>query len=102
MPTPVGRTPSDPEAPDAHSYHGNETRRPMAAARPASSHSGDVCLVELEHGARIVSGNSGEHALVLQLLVQSRQIALADDFQSRLDEPNYRPSDRLLLRRNKT
>jgi predicted acetyltransferase len=73
----------------------------MGAARPASSRNGEACLLELDHGARIVSGNSGDHALVLQLLVQSRQTALADDFQSRLDEPNYRPSDRLLLRRDK-
>jgi predicted acetyltransferase len=55
----------------------------------------------LASGARIVTANAGDHATVLQLLVQARQAALAEDFQSRLDAPGYRPSDRLLVRRGK-
>lgn len=54
----------------------------------------------MPHGARIVTGNAGDHPLVLQLLTQAQQAALAEDFQSRLDEPHYRASDRLLVRRD--
>jgi predicted acetyltransferase len=57
---------------------------------------------ELADGVRIVAGNAGDHPLVLQLLVETRHAALGEDFQSRLDEPTYRPSDRLLVRRDKS
>jgi predicted acetyltransferase len=57
---------------------------------------------ELVGGARIVTANAGDHQLVLELLVQTRQAPLAEDFQSRLDEPSYRPSDRLLVRRDRS
>lgn len=60
-----------------------------------------ACIRELPDGAQILAGNPGDHPLVLQLLVETRQAALADDFQSRLDEPAYRPSDRLLVRRDR-
>ncbi|MBL9164377.1 MAG: hypothetical protein JNL18_16735 [Planctomycetaceae bacterium] len=56
---------------------------------------------ELPYGGRIVTGNAGDHPLVVQLLTQARQTAVADDFQSRLDEPGYRPSNRLLVQREK-
>jgi predicted acetyltransferase len=71
--------------------------RPAAPPSPA----GDAaCVRDLPGGARIVAGNQGDHQLVLELLVQTRQAPLAEDFQSRLDEPSYRPSDRLLVRHN--
>lgn len=63
---------------------------------------GATCVRELPDGAHIVTGNAGDHPLVLQLLVETRHAALGDDFQSRLDEPTYRPSDRLLVRRDRT
>jgi len=43
--------------------------------------------------------NAGDHPLVQQLFVAAYQCPLAEDFQSRLDEPSYEPSDRLLLKR---
>jgi predicted acetyltransferase len=68
---------------------------PSAAAATQES------LREIGLGARIVAANAGDHAAVLQLLVQARQAALSEDFQSRLDAPGYRPSDRLIVRRGK-
>lgn len=59
-----------------------------------------ACLKELDAATRIVVGNAGDHALVLRLLVEIYQCPLAEDFQSRLDEPAYEPSDRLLLVRD--
>lgn len=59
-----------------------------------------TCLRQLEDGAEIVAANTGDNPLVLNLLVQANQTPLAEDFQSRLDEPLYSPSDRLLLRRH--
>jgi predicted acetyltransferase len=61
-----------------------------------------ACVRELADGASIVAGNAGDHALVLQLLVETRHAPLGEDFQSRLDEPSYQPSDRLLVRRDKS
>lgn len=57
------------------------------------------CLRELGSETQILAGNAGDHPLVLEFLVRAQQAPLADDFQSRLDEPLYAPSDRLLLRR---
>ena len=56
-------------------------------------------LKNLGGDSRIVAGNAGDHPLVLQLLTQAYQAPLADDFQSRLDDPGYEPSDRILLHR---
>ncbi len=39
---------------------------------------------------------------MLELLVHTRQAPLAEDFQSRLDEPSYRPGNRLLVRRDRS
>ncbi len=58
-----------------------------------------VCLRELELGTHVVAGNAGDHHGVLELLVRAYQSQLAEDFQSRLDEPSYEPSDRLLVER---
>lgn len=58
------------------------------------------CLQKLGADTQIVVGNVGDHSLVSQLLLQAYQTPLADDFQSRLDEPHYQPSDRLLLWRS--
>lgn len=41
----------------------------------------------------------GDHPETLALLAQTLQSSLADDFQSRLDEPGYCWADRLLMRR---
>jgi predicted acetyltransferase len=46
-----------------------------------------------------VAGNAGDNPLVQRLLVQAYQLPLSEDFQSRLDEPLYQPTDRLLLQR---
>ena len=54
---------------------------------------------DLGSGVQIVAGNSGDHVLVLQLIEQSYQASIAEDFQSRLDDPAYEPCDRILLRR---
>lgn len=56
-------------------------------------------LQDLGEGVHVVAANPGDHALILQLLVQAYQAPLAEDFQSRLDDPNYEPSDRILLSR---
>ncbi len=69
-----------------------------AASNYATSAS-QSCLKSLGSSARILVGNAGDHPLVLQLLAQAHQRPLAEDFQSRLDEPCYEPSDRLLVER---
>ena len=56
-------------------------------------------LRDLGDGVQVVAGNSGDHALVLQLLSQINQTSMAEDFQSRIDDPAYEPSDRILLSR---
>jgi GNAT superfamily N-acetyltransferase len=61
------------------------------------SHFHNPCLRELRRGTKIVAGNAGDHCRVLSFLSRHYQAALGDDFQSRLDEPSYEPSDRLLL-----
>jgi predicted acetyltransferase len=97
----VGQNPAESEAGDTPS-HGAALPRPAPASRSGWLRNGDAsCLRDLGNGARIVTANTGDHPLILQLLVQARQQQLADDFQSRLDQPNYRPADRLLLRRGK-
>lgn len=55
------------------------------------------CLQELSNGIKIVAGNAGDHGRVLSFLSRHYQATLGDDFQSRLDEPSYEPSDRMLL-----
>jgi predicted acetyltransferase len=80
---------------------------PLSGVSPAAMRStpplanSQGCVRELGAGARIVMGNAGDHSSVLQLLVQARQAALAEDFQSRLDAPGYQASDRLIVRRGK-
>ncbi|MCH8839202.1 MAG: hypothetical protein IH831_00710 [Planctomycetes bacterium] len=64
------------------------------------SFGGAACLKDLDASTRIVAGNVGDHPIVLKLLVQVYQCSLAEDFQSRLDEPSYEPCDRLLLVRD--
>jgi len=101
MPTPVDRSDGDSRLSSAPPPLAEQPRL-SAQARSTSGRTGNgVCVREVGPAARIVTANAGDHPLVLQLLVQTRQKALAEDFQSRLDEPNYRPSDRLLVRREK-
>jgi predicted acetyltransferase len=100
-------TPFDDESRDAGlslsaSPSGGEPLSAATSAAPRSSPStSHGCLRELASGARIVTANAGDHASVLQLLVQARQAALAEDFQSRLDAPGYQASDRLIVRRGR-
>ncbi|MEM9660081.1 MAG: hypothetical protein AAF961_17090, partial [Planctomycetota bacterium] len=58
----------------------------------------ELWISELPRGAKIAAANAGDHHLVLQLLVQTLQTPIEEDFHSRLDDPAYRPSDRLLVR----
>jgi hypothetical protein len=97
----TGRTPGESDASDAPS-HGAASPPPTASSRAEWSRNGDAsCLRDLGGDARIITANTGDHPLILQLLIQARHQQLADDFQSRLDQPNYRPADRLLVRRGK-
>ena len=79
----------------------DEDKRPTAGVlRGARGSFGRAtCLRELDANTRIIAGNVGDHPIVLKLLVQIYQSSLAEDFQSRLDEPSYEPCDRLLLAR---
>ncbi len=61
--------------------------------------SGPDCLYGLDESTQICAGNAGDNPLLIDFLVQAYQLQLADDFQSRLDEPLYQPTDRLLARR---
>jgi GNAT superfamily N-acetyltransferase len=87
---------------NGHPRHANGAGNGWSSAIAGNTRGDAACVRELADGARIVAGNAGDHPLVLQLLVETRQGALADDFQSRLDEPTYRPSDRLLVRRDRS
>jgi len=62
-----------------------------------TSLSESACLRSLGAKTRILVGNARDHSLLLELLIQDYQAPLGDDFQGRLDEPLYEPSDRLLL-----
>ena len=57
-------------------------------------------LNRLPGGGTIVAGNAGDHRLIVNLLNQVYHLASAENFQSRVDEPSYAPSDRLLLKRD--
>ena len=100
MSAPASRNHGEADRGDAESSH---------ASGPSSHHGNGRSLLrsdrtavrELPDGGRIVTANAGDHPLVIQLLTQARQAAIADDFQSRLDEPGYRPSNRLLVNRDK-
>lgn len=101
MPSPANRPPRDRDSSDASLGD--------AAGAPSESRGDSVpvrrpaeraTVRELPHGARIVTGNAGDHALALQLIVQSRQDVAVEDYQSGLDAPGYRASDRLLVRRD--
>jgi predicted acetyltransferase len=101
MPTPAieGHNPGDRNS-STHSDSGLVRGSPAAGATAVGAgRSESLVLRELGSGARIVTGNASDHQAVLQLLVQARQAALADDFQSRLDAPGYCPNNRLLIRR---
>ena len=77
------------------------TGAPSAPARFSQPTTGSTaCLRTLTDNTSILAGNAGDNPLVLQLLIQANQCDLAEDFQSRLDEPLYQPSDRLLVRRD--
>jgi len=57
------------------------------------------CLRELSGGVTIVSGNTGDHPLIVSLLTRIALAPRAEDFQSRNDAPSYLPADRLLVKR---
>jgi hypothetical protein len=77
---------SSPRVNEHHSAHSSGTKRWQNA-----------CLLELGPKTRIVVGNAGDHGRELAMLAQHYQASLSDDFQSRLDEPCYEPSDRMLV-----
>ena len=88
----------------------SSSSEPSGSAPPSSSSNSlnrfrantdqdQACLCHLGNNCRIDVGNAGDQPLVQQLFIQCYQVPLAEDFQSRLDEPTYEPSDRLLLRR---
>lgn len=68
--------------------------RQLHGSRPPH---GVDALGRLQPDARIVFGTAGDNLAVLQLLVQTVQAPLAEDFFSRLDAPTYDPADRLLI-----
>lgn len=47
---------------------------------------------------RIVPANAGDHALIHQLLVAAGQSPSREEFHASLDDPNYEPTDRLLVK----
>lgn len=74
---------------------------PLRASKGAAhSLHRSALLKDLGDGVQLVAGNAGDHSLVLQLLVQVYQSSIGEDFQSRLDDPGYEPSDRILLMRS--
>ncbi len=83
-------------SPQATTGAATESRQavPNTVARPPGF------LRNLGADSQIFAGNAGDHALISQLLGLAYQSSLVDDFQSRLDEPQYLPSDRLVIRRN--
>ncbi len=100
MSAPAERSPGLTNGRSRHAHgdgEGGFSHAPVAHGRGEAA-----CVRDLGDGSRIVAGNAGDHPLVLQLLVETRQAQLNEDFQSRLDEPNYRPSDRLLVRRDRS
>jgi N-acetylglutamate synthase-like GNAT family acetyltransferase len=58
------------------------------------------CLRKLSGGAKVVSGNVGDHPLIAALLTQVALTERTEDFQSRNDAPSYSPADRLLVKRD--
>lgn len=74
---------------------GHPSRLASAPQRPHHP-----CLHEIDLATKIVVGNAGDHSRVQTFLTQYYQTPLGDDFQSRLDEPSYEPSDRMLLIRH--
>ena len=48
--------------------------------------------------ARLVTANAGDHALIYDLLLAVQQGPSRDEFHASLDEPQYEPSDRLLVK----
>lgn len=89
--------------PQSHGLNGHDRLPPNGVTTERAnlrSFGRGACLRELDAATRIVAGNAGDHALVLKLLIEVHQCPLAEDFQSRLDEPSYEPSDRLLLVRD--
>src|SRR5687768_11521042 len=92
---------STPQASNASGDDSLPTDASYAPLRVAGSRNADACLYEFDGGARILAANPGDHPQILQLLTQARQAHLGEDFQSRLDEPNYNARDRLLVCRAK-
>lgn len=69
----------------------------LASSGRITLRSPNPCLRVIDPHTRIVVGNAGDHSRALALLVQHYQAPLADDFQSRLDDPSYEPTDRMLV-----
>jgi len=101
MSAPANRHHGEADSSDAPSPPAVVFPRLSASGRPPATRYDRNAVRELPYGGRVVTANAGDHPLVVQLLTHARQTAVADDFQSRLDEPGYRPSNRLLVHREK-
>jgi hypothetical protein len=101
MSAPANRNQREADLSDAESPPALAFPRHGANGRGLATRYDRTAVRELPYGGRIVTANAGDHPLVVQLLTHARQTAVADDFQSRLDEPGYRPSNRLLVHREK-
>ena len=101
MSAPANRNHGEADLSDAESPPAVAFPRHGANGRGVATRYDRTAVRELPYGGRIVTANAGDHPLVVQLLTHARQTAVADDFQSRLDEPGYRPSNRLLVHREK-
>ena len=101
MSAPANRNHGEADPSDVHSPPAMGFPRLSGSGRPLPTRYDRNAVRELPYGGRIVTANAGDHPLVVQLLTHARQAAVADDFQSRLDEPGYRPSNRLLVHREK-
>jgi len=64
-----------------------------------AAHDGASSSWQLDRETIVRAAHAGDHSQIVQLLEQVQQTQLAEDFQSRLDEPWYQPQDRLVLDR---
>lgn len=101
MSAPASRNDREADLSDAESPPALAFSRHNANGRTVNLRTDRTAVRELAQGGKIVTANAGDHPLIVQMLTQARQTAVADDFQSRLDEPGYRPSNRLLIHREK-
>ncbi len=81
----------------AHAKGNGAVVEHVRASRAALMPRSNPVLREIDLHTQIVVGNAGDHPRALALLLQHYQAPLAEDFQSRLDDPSYEPTDRMLV-----